>query len=149
MNQLKYLLSIGGGAVLTYFKLYGLAFTIVAVVVLFDIVSGVLASLIDGTGLSSQKAYKGLVKKAVLFLALGFGTFIDVFIPYAAGTVNMSLPKNLIFSTVICVYIAVTESISIVENIYRCNNNALPLWIAKYFKTAKDSIDNNGNISDN
>ena len=119
MSNIKYLLSIAGGAILTYFKLYGLAYIIVGAVVLFDIVTGILASLMDGSGLSSQKAYKGVIKKVVLFVALAFGTFLDV-------------------------YIAVTESISIIENIYRCNNQALPAWIAKFLKTAKDDIDKGG-----
>lgn len=144
MNNVKYLLSIAGGVILTYFKLYGLAYIIVGAVVLFDIVTGILASLMDGSGLSSQKAYKGVIKKVVLFVALAFGTFLDVFIPYAASSVNFSIPKNLLFSSVICVYIAVTESISIIENIYRCNNQALPAWIAKFMKTAKDDIDKGG-----
>ena len=144
MSNIKYLLSIAGGAVLAYFKLYGLAYTIVGAVVLFDIATGILASIMDGSGLSSQQAYKGVIKKVVLFLALAFGTFLDVFIPYAASSVGLSVPKNLLFSSVICVYIAVTESISIVENIYRCNNQALPGWIAKFLKNAKDEINNGG-----
>lgn len=145
MNNIKYLLSIAGGAVLTYFKLYGPAYIIVGAAVLFDIVTGILASIMDGAGLSSQKAYKGVIKKIVLFVALAFGTFLDVFIPYAAASVNMSIPKNLLFSSVICVYIAVTESISIIENIYRCNNQALPAWIAKFLKAAKDDLDSGEN----
>ena len=35
MSNIKYLLSIAGGAILTYFKLYGLAYIIVGAVVLF------------------------------------------------------------------------------------------------------------------
>lgn len=148
MNNIKYLLSIAGGAVLTYFKLYGPAYIIVGAAVLFDIVTGILASIMDGAGLSSQKAYKGVIKKIVLFVALAFGTFLDVFIPYAAASVNMSIPKNLLFSSVICVYIAVTESISIIENIYRCNNQALPAWIAKFLKAAKDDLDSGENAKE-
>ena len=144
MNNIKYLLSVAGGAVLAYFKLYGLAYTIVGAAVLLDIVTGVLASVMDGSGLSSQKAYKGVIKKVVLFVALAFGTFLDVFIPYAASSVSMNIPKNLLFSSVICVYIAVTESISVIENIYRCNNAALPSWIIKFLKSAKDDIDSGG-----
>lgn len=148
MNNIKYLLSIAGGAVLTYFKLYGPAYIIVGAAVLFDIVTGILASIMDGAGLSSQKAYKGVIKKIVLFVALAFGTFLDVFMPYAAASVNMSIPKNLLFSSVICVYIAVTESISIIENIYRCNNQALPAWIAKFLKAAKDDLDSGENAKE-
>ncbi len=142
--MVKYYLSIVIGAVMTYFKMYGLAFALVGVAVLFDVVTGVMASLIDGTGLSSGKAYKGLIKKLMLFVALGFGTFLDVLIPYAADTVNISFPHNLLFSTVICVYIAITECISIIENIYRCNNSVLPSWVLKALKKAKEDMDNKG-----
>ncbi len=144
MSYVKYIFSVVCGAVLSYFRLYGIAFTVVAIAVLFDIITGVLASVMDGTGLSSERAYKGVIKKAVLFLALGFGTFLDAFLPYAAQAVNLDTPKSMLFSSVICVYITVTECISVIENIYRCNNRALPEWIVKLLRTARDDIDRGG-----
>ncbi len=140
MTRFKYYISAIGGVVAAYFKMYGLAFTLVGVAVLFDIVTGVLASILNGGGLTSAKAYRGVIKKLVLFIALGFGTFLDVFIPYAAQAANFTIPKNLLFSTVICVYITVTESISIIENIYRCNGAALPKWLLKMLKTAQNEM---------
>lgn len=141
MNNFKYLLSAAGGAVLAYFRLYGLAYTVVGVAVLFDIVTGILASLVDGSGLSSRKAYRGVLKKSGLLMTLGFGTFLDVFIPFAAKSVSLTVPENLLFSSVICVYITVTECISIIENIYRINGRILPEWLMRFFKTAKEELD--------
>lgn len=140
----KYLISAVAGAILAYFKLYHIAYIFIVVVALLDIVTGIAASIVDGTGLSSQKAFKGVVKKLILFVTLGFGTFLDVFIPYAAGVVNVNMPESLLFSTIVCVYITITECISIVENIYRCDNAILPTWILKILKKAKSEIDAKG-----
>lgn len=148
MNNIKYFFSIAGGAILAYLKMYGVAFSLVAVAVFFDVVTGVLASVANGSGLSSGKAYKGLIKKLILFVALGFGTFLDVLIPYACKTVNFNIPSNLLFSTVICVYITVTESISIIENIYKASGSALPKWILKMLKSAKSDMDKEGENDD-
>lgn len=140
----KYVFSTIAGAILAYLKLYYIAYIFIAVVILLDVITGIAASVIDGSGLSSKKAFRGVVKKFVLFVTLGFGTFLDVFIPYAAGTVNISFPEGLLFSSIICVYITVTESISVIENIYRCNDSILPSWILSILKKAKEDIDLKG-----
>lgn len=144
MNYMKYIMSAVGGVVLAYFRLYGFAFAIVGASVLFDMMTGVIAAIATGEGLSSKKAFKGVMKKLMLLIALGFGTFLDVLLPYAANTVSIPVPKNLLFSTVICVYIALTESISIIENIYKCNSLALPGWISKLLESAKKDMDEKG-----
>ena len=140
MNSVKYILSVIGGTILAYFKLYGFAFAIVGIAVMLDLVTGILAALIDGEGLSSKKAYKGVLKKLSLFVALLFGTFLDMFVPYATNAVNIDLHVGLLFSTIISVYIVVTECISIIENIYKCNSNALPEWLKKLFSNAKNDL---------
>ena len=148
MNSVKYIISVVAGALLAYFKLYGLAFGLVAAVVILDLITGVIAAVVTGEGLSSQKAFKGVLKKATLFLALIFGTFLDLFVPYAVKHVNISLPEGLLFSSVICVYIVVTECISIIENIFRCHDGALPKWLEKLFAGAKDKLDKGGDDND-
>lgn len=144
---MKYIISAVTGAVLAYLKMYYAAYIFIAAVVLLDIVTGIAASVIDGSGLSSVKAFKGVIKKLILFVTLGFGTFLDVFIPYAASVINIRIPESLLFSTVICVYITVTESISVAENIYRCDNRALPDWLLRVLKKAKEDIDSKGGES--
>ncbi len=140
MEKVKYLFSIIAGAILSYLGAYIVLYALVFCAVLFDLITGLAAAVISGTGLSSKKARRGVIKKLVLFVALGFGTFLDVFIPFAAQNIGLDFGGGLIFSTVICVYIVVTECISICENILICNESALPEWLKKMLEKAKGDI---------
>ena len=141
MEKLKYLFSVIAGALLAYMGAYIVLYGLVFCAILFDLITGCMAAVISGKGLSSSKAARGVLKKLVLLIALGFGTFLDVFIPFAAKTVNFDFNGSLIFSTVICVYIVVTECISICENILICNKSALPSWLLKLLNKAQSDID--------
>lgn len=142
MDWIKYVLSAVAGAVVAYLKGHGVLFALVAVAVVFDLITGMLAAVISGQGLSSDKARKGFLKKVVLLVALCFGTFLDVMIPWAAGYIGIPIPDTMLFSAMICAYICITESISIAENIYKCNGHALPSWIQKLLTSAKDAVEN-------
>jgi hypothetical protein len=144
MIKFKYLLSVLAGAVAAYFEQYIVLYGLLFAAVILDLATGCVASAVTGEGLNSSKAFKGVLKKAALFVALGFGTFLDVFLPFAAEKIGLTLPDMLIFSAVICVYIVLCECISVCENLYRCSENILPKWVVKLLGLAKDQIDNMG-----
>ena len=133
MHKLKFITALAGGAVVAYFKQYSLLYGIVAGAVLLDLITGLCAAVISGEGLSSSRALKGLCKKAVLFVSVAFGTFLDVLMPFSGLDVG-----GMIFSTVLTVYISITECISVAENIVRCTDGALPDWIVTLLKEAKN-----------
>lgn len=142
MDWIKYAASAVIGVIVSYFKGHGILFLLVVLAVIFDLITGMLAAVISGEGLSSGKARKGFLKKIVLLVALCFGTFLDVMIPWAAGYIGVPVFETMLFSAMICAYICITESISIVENIYKSNGHALPSWIQKILTQAKDAIEN-------
>lgn len=145
MEKVKYILSVFGGIIAAYFKQYAVLYIFVAVAIAFDLVTGMTAAVVEGTGLSSDIARKGMLKKMVLLVSVAFGTFLDVFLQYAVMQVGLPQgEKTLIFSTIICVYICITESISIIENIYRCTGTAIPNWILQMLKKYKDDIEKKG-----
>ena len=77
----------------------------------------------------------------MLLFAVGFGTFLDVLLPWCGTLVGLETEKGLLFSAVISVYICIGESISIIENIYHSTGKQLPAWIAGMLEVAKDKID--------
>ena len=85
MDKIKFFTAIIGGAVSAYFKAYIPLIAIVAVAAVFDMITGVVAAVCTGEGINSKKAMRGALKKATMFLALGFGTFLDYLIPQAAA----------------------------------------------------------------
>jgi len=109
--------------------------------VVMDLISGMAAAVIEGQGLSSKTARAGFFKKLMLMFAVGFGTFLDVLLPRCAALVGLESEQGLLFSSVICVYICIEESISVLENIYRSTGKRLPKSIEKLLEAAKDRLE--------
>lgn len=129
MEKIKFLLIGIGGALSAYFKAYVPLIIIVSIAVIFDIITGVIAAVYTGEGLNSKKARQGALKKATMFLALGFGIFLDYLIPMATAQIGFEVTAKLLFSSIIAFYIVFTECVSVCENLFKCNPNALPKWI--------------------
>ncbi len=129
------------GLLITYCQKYWLLYSLVAVAVLMDLISGMAAAVVSGEGLSSSLARKGFVKKLMLLLAVGWGTFLDVLLPYAVSALGLEIQTGLLFSAVICVYICIGESISIMENICRATDRQPPAIIRKLLEQAREKMD--------
>ena len=56
MEKVKYLFSIIAGAILSYLGAYIVLYALVFCAVLFDLITGLAAAVISGTGLSSRRA---------------------------------------------------------------------------------------------
>lgn len=148
MNKIwNWLIATTGGIISIIAEQYSVLFTILVFAMLFDIISGVLASISDGSGLNSAKARKGVVKKFSFILMFFFGIMLDFFFPYVLSLVSYELPFNSPFGMIIAVYIILTESISICENFYRIDPDSFPHWIAKMLSLAKEDI-NLGDMTD-
>ncbi|MBR5783214.1 MAG: phage holin family protein [Clostridia bacterium] len=142
MEKLKYAVAMFGGIILGYLEKYRFLYLMVGAAVLLDLISGMAAAVIQGQGLSSSVARAGFFKKLMLLFSVGFGTFLDVLLPWCGEMVGLELRGKLMFSAVICVYICVGESISVLENIFRSTGTKLPGWITKLLKEAKDKMEN-------
>lgn len=147
MEKMKWLISIIGGAIATFGKQYGMLILLVAVVIVFDLVTGLLKVKVSNEGAwSSDKCQKGLFKKLGLLLGMCFGFFLDWFIPYVLLYVNVTLPFAMPFSMIICFYIVLNEAISVCENLYAVNPEIMPKWIVKLLSNVKEKI---GSDADN
>lgn len=144
MEKVKYFLALVGGICAGYFEQHGRLFFLVGVAVLMDLFSGVAASLIEGRGLSSRTAIKGVARKLLSLFAVAFGTFLDVLLPWSAALAGIDITMNLHFSAVISAYICITESISVLENLYRATGQKMPRGIANILEIAKEKIEHSG-----
>ena len=148
MDKLKFIVAAVGGAIAAYFQQYIVLYALVGIACVLDLITGVCAAVLEGTGLSSDIARRGFLKKLVLLIAVGVGTYLDFLSHFAAEKVGLSF-DTLIFSAVVCVYICVTESISIIENIYRATGGAIPKWIMNMLKQHKETLEKEGVNHDN
>ena len=144
MDKIKNLFITVTGILLAYFRLYLPLIAVVSVAVLLDIVTGSIAAVYTGEGLSSKKAWRGALKKLTAFLSLGLGIFLDMLIPAAAARLGFEMTENLLFSTVIAFYIAFSECVSVCENIFRCNPDAFPKWIVRLLTDGIKHIEKKG-----
>ena len=144
MATLKYLAIAIGGLIGAYFNIYSSIIVVVFLSIMFDIVTGVIASIITAEGINSKRAFKGVLKKCVLFLALAFGTFLDYMIPFASSQLGFEMSAKLLFSSAIGFYISFTECVSVCENIFKCYPGAFPKWLTKILTDGKKYLDDLG-----
>ena len=143
MGKIKWLISIICGLIATFFEQYGILIILVAVAIVFDLVTGLIKTKISDTDhWNSQKCSKGLYKKLALLVAMFFGFFLDWFIPYALVYINIEIPFSMPFSMIISFYIVLNESISICENLYAANPESIPKWIVDLLTNTKEKLIN-------
>lgn len=140
-NYIKMTVSIFGGVAATMLNAYGPIFLFVSIAICFDIITGLLRSVIKGVAITSKKARRGFWRKIALLIALTFGVFIDYFIPIMLAVVNISVP-DLPFTMIIGCYICLNEIISIIENLMQATNYKIfPPWVKTIFETGKKAIE--------
>ncbi len=135
------------GTTASFFNQYGPVIALVVIVILLDCATGLIKAKLSGEGWESKKGIVGFWKKMALLCAMSFGIFLDAFIPLALQLgFNVTLPFSIPIGMIVCVYIILNESISITENLYCCNKNIIPKWIANMLKLAKGSVDKTNGV---
>lgn len=144
VDSIKRLLSVIMGIVAAFWGEYGLFLVLVAVAVILDVVTGLIKAKATGEGLSSEKARKGFWRKMTLFVALGFGVFLDFAAELVISSTGITLSVGMPFALIVSAYIIINESISIFENLYLANPDAFPKSVGRILKVAKKKIDEDG-----
>lgn len=140
MEKPKIIATAALSALTAFANKYAAIVVFVVIVVCMDIITGIIASCATGEKISSEKGTKGFWKKMALFAALAFGFLLDYFIPYMISYTGIELPASALFGVMIGCYIVINESISICENLYRCNDEILPKWVVKLLTQSKDQL---------
>lgn len=140
MEKPKIIATAALSALTAFANKYAAIVVFVVIVVCMDIITGIIASCATGEKISSEKGTKGFWKKMALFAALAFGFLLDYFIPYMVSYTGIELPASALFGVMIGCYIVINESISICENLYRCNDEILPKWVVKLLTQSKDQL---------
>lgn len=131
------------GLIGTFLEQYGLLIALVAVSIVFDLVTGLMKAKVDpNNAWSSEKCMKGLYKKLALLVGMFFGFFLDWFIPQVLLYVNVTLPFNMPFAMILSFYIVLNECISVCENLYAINPEIMPKWIVNLLTSVKDRLVN-------
>ena len=143
-DSIKRLLSVIMGIIAAFWGEYGLFLVLVAVAVVLDVITGIVKAKATDEGLSSEKARKGFWRKMTLFVALGFGVFLDFAAELVISSTGITLSVGMPFALIVSAYIIINESISIFENLYLANPDAFPKSVGRILKVAKKKIDEDG-----
>lgn len=139
----RYLLAASAllGTIATIAEQYVVLIILVAIVIVMDVISGLIRAAATGEAITSEKGTRGFWKKIALLFSMIFAFFLDLAVPYILNVVNISIPKMLLFGSIVGVYIILNESISITENILKANRHSVPKWMKKLLTGAKNKID--------
>lgn len=143
-NLIKWSVSAICGAVAAFLGQYGLFFTLVAIAVVLDVLTGLIRAKATGEGLSSEKANRGFWRKIALFVALAFGIFLDFATRLVLIKLGVNFGLEFAFALIVCAYIIINESISICENLYLANPDSFPPAVGKWLKIAKKQVEEKG-----
>ena len=131
----------GVSALLTFASLYvqeyGVLLWIMVGFSLLDYITGITAA-VKNTGLTSQKALWGAVKKVCYFVMVTVAFGVDYLIVHAAGLIGFSVDLHPV-CTLAMFYLIMTESISILENLAEIGVE-VPL-LSRLTKVFRDKID--------
>lgn len=142
MNSIKIILAGIAGTFSAWLGDVVTPLILVFAALLLDYGSGMLASAREGK-LSSQKGSHGILKKLGFLLLLGVGFMLDAAIPFFIKTgFSIEFSYNLPIGAILCAWIVINETISILENLYRCGV-PIPGFLQKSLQRALREIDEN------
>lgn len=144
-NKGKITFSVLIGTISSLYQQYAVILILVILAICLDVVTGLIKSKVTGEAINSKKGTVGFWKKMSFLVSFMFGIFMDSFIPVLLSVINIQLPFNCPFSFIVGVYIILNESISICENIYKTNPNAIPKWLKDFLVLAVKEIDDKNN----
>jgi toxin secretion/phage lysis holin len=127
-NTIKVIVGVVGAIVSILTGMIGLFFTILLGMMLIDFITGGLSAIVTGSGLSSEKGYKGLFKKLYTLLLIGAVFMLEIAVLKTHGVITDGVSTTFI----------VIEFISILEN---GNKMGLKLgFLNKLIETAQGKV---------
>ncbi len=115
--RLSLVCGVVGGLLSSMYGGWTPALSVLLYLVIGDYVSGLIASVIDGTGLSSRVGFKGIAKKVAIF-----------FLVLVAHKLDVAMGVRILMSVVVYFYVA-NELISVIENLGRIGVPIPKQWI--------------------
>ena len=101
-----------------------------------DYITALIAAPKRGEEIDSLKGFTGLKKKVLMYLLIAMGWLLDVLVNYAAQQVRPDFKQPFIVSTVVALWLAFNEMLSIIENISDAGG-PVPPFLKRIIKSLK------------
>lgn len=102
--------------------------------IIIDVITGVIFAILTKS-LNSTKMRQGGLHKIAEVIAVIFSAYAD----YSMRMINVNVGFSIF--RVVCTYLIIMESISIIENLGKMNPNVFPKKISKFFEKIRKEID--------
>lgn len=116
MTKIKILFSSVIGAFFSFFGILAIPLALLVPCNVIDYFTGMAAAKIKGEKITSEKGFKGILKKVLMYVLIFVGFGLDCMIGYVSSTLNIDLQLPLLFSAIIASWLVINELISITEN---------------------------------
>ena len=133
--------------------LLGWLLLIVSIAMIIDFIAGMAASAKEAVehpndtsyGWKSKKGMIGIFKKFGYILVIFVAMMIDFLIYQLSGYLDMNLPMNTFFSTLVTAWFILNECLSITENAGRMGVS-VPVFLTKIIAVLKGTVEDKADI---
>ena len=140
MKLIKNLISVIGGLLSSFFGVVGIPLSILVGFNIIDYLTGISAAKNRGQKIDSAKGLGGIIKKILMWLLVVVAYMVDGLIAYSANRLGINIAFNTTIASITCVWLAVNECISILENIVDAGVE-VPSFLESIVKNLKSKME--------
>lgn len=138
-SWIKTAASLLGTSLFLYFQKIAVPLIVLFCAVVIDYATGLLGAYIHRE-LSSEKGWKGILKKIAYFAAVCVGCGVDYLLTAFGGMFGVTFKTSLAVGVLVTMWLIINESISILENLVKIGV-PLPDFLEKTVKRLKVTME--------
>ena len=109
-----------------------------------DYITGLDAAKYRSQSVESEKSFKGIKKKVLMYLLIVLGVFVDILLEFTLTHLGIGITLPFVVATVVAVWLVVNEIISILENMIDIGME-LPPFLLPLVKNIKKQVEKKSN----
>ncbi len=138
-SWIKTAASFAGASLALYFQKIAVPLVVLFCAVVIDYATGLLGAYFQRE-LSSEKGWKGILKKLAYFAAVCVGCGVDYLLTTFGAMFGVTFKTSLAVGVLVTMWLIINESISILENLVKIGV-PLPSFLAKTVKRLKVAVE--------
>lgn len=147
-GQIKIAAALSISAIASAIGIVGQMWALFLILMVFDFISAILSAAYrksagtgnENSGISSQKAWKGIIKKVFYVMVITLAFLFDIALRQLMAELGIVIPWDIQFGTITLGWFILSEFISILENITRADEDAVPKWLSETIKAFKTTF---------
>ncbi len=139
LSWVKTAVSLVGASVALYFQKLAIPLIVLFCAVVMDYATGLLGAYLHRE-LSSERGWKGILKKIAYFAAVCVGCGVDYLLTAFGALFGVTFQTSLAVGVLVTMWLIINESISVLENLVKIGV-PLPPFLEKTVKRLKVAVE--------